>query len=291
VNFNTQYKDLISHKKTLRTGVRTLALDVLGSYYQVFGSDTDLQKPRIQFIYLHHVLADEITKFDLLIQHLSKKYTFISHSQAVLKLKAGTIDKPYISISFDDGFLNNLDAAAVLDRYNVKGCFFINPFSIGLKDYAKIERYCRSKLNLGPMEFMNWKEVDTLLKHEHEIGSHTYEHVNISSMTLNEVEDDFNKTFEILKEKTGSAPHFAYPYGKFGDFNLDALTLAKKAGFLSVSSAVRGCHISDGKPVNIDNILLRRDHIIADWKIEHSLYFLRKAAQNSTIRNNFNPYK
>ena len=63
-----------------------------------------LKKNRIQFLHLHNVFADEETAFRNFLQRLSQEHEFIGYSEAVERIRNGTINRPYLSLSFDDGF-------------------------------------------------------------------------------------------------------------------------------------------------------------------------------------------
>ena len=110
MNFFENYKEIKKLKPIgLRRNVRSFVLDGLTILDKVQGSDVVLNKPRVQFLYIHHVFKDEEQKLDALLKRLSQNHTFISYSDAVQKVLEGKIDKPYISISSDDGFKNNIN--------------------------------------------------------------------------------------------------------------------------------------------------------------------------------------
>lgn len=123
MEFITEYKTLLRRKpEPIRNKVRSLALDALNMGLGLTRNpERLLERPRIQFLYIHHVFKDEEQKLDLLLRELSRHHSFISHSEAVDRLVNGKVDKPYISISSDDGLKNNLNAAAFLDRYGARG--------------------------------------------------------------------------------------------------------------------------------------------------------------------------
>lgn len=235
--------------KNLRGFARDIALNGLSLKTKLPNSKIIFEKPRIQFLYIHHVFEDELKSFDKLLNALSKNHTFIGYSKAVNKILSGEIDKPYICISSDDGFKNNLEAVKILDKYGIQGCFFINPDTIGMKDFSKIKMFCKERLNFPPTEFMDWNDIDNLMKKGHEIGSHTIGHINISKTSIKEVEDNINESYEILSKRLGEVFHFAYPYGRFFHFNREAYNLVFKAGFISCASAERGCHIPPPLPL------------------------------------------
>lgn len=291
MNYTTDYKDIIKEKPfSFRSMAREIALTglVFGSKFQ--NVDKILKKPRVQFLYVHHVFDDERQNFELLIKELIKNYEFISYSDAVEKITSNSIDRPYISISSDDNFKNNLNAVEILNRYDIKACFFINPDTMGLKDAHTIRKFCKSRLNFPPTEFLDWNDVNSLMKNGHEIGSHTMGHINIADTEYTVVEENLNISREIIVAKCGKAEHFAYPYGRFFHFNLPSFQLVFDAGFKTCASAERGCHIND-QPIPHENLFLRRDHILCNWDLDHIKYFLLNNSRNAAVENNFAPYK
>jgi peptidoglycan/xylan/chitin deacetylase (PgdA/CDA1 family) len=273
----------------VRSYVRSLSLDVLRLKQELFYSNKIITKPRIQFLYFHHIFKDEAENFEKLVAYLSKHYTFISHSEAVDRLASDSIDKPYIAWSSDDGIENNMLAAEILNKYGASCCFYINPASIGLTDFSEIKKFCKSKLEMPPVAFLNWNQVENLQKQGNEIGNHTYKHDKVSDLTQNQFEDDFMKADEELVRRCGRIKHFAYTYGKYEDFTKEAFNFVYNMGYESCTTAVRGCHINGNGPLQRNQIFLRRDQIIADWKIAHIKYFLMENAKNTDFATNFLP--
>ena len=64
----------------------------------------------------------------------------------------------------DDGFKNNLDAAKILDRYEIKGCFFISPSSIGLKEFKSVKKFfeCKNIQIILPLTTRNVENIISL---------------------------------------------------------------------------------------------------------------------------------
>lgn len=290
MNFTKKYTEVKKVKpKNIRGYIRDAALTGLSLKTKMPSATEVFKKPRIQFLYIHHLFEDEVGKFDKLLKELSRYHTFITYSEAVEKILSNNIDRPYVSISSDDGFKNNLKAAEVLDRYNAKCCFFINPDTIGLKGFDEIKYFCKSQLNFPPVEFLDWKDVDHLLKNGHEIGSHTMGHINIAETGMSEVEDNLNKSYQMIQSKCGRADHFAFPYGRFFHFNKSSFDLVFKIGHKSCATAERGCHISDQK-IKPSDLFIRRDHVVCDWELNHILYFILENAKSADHQNNFAPY-
>ncbi len=289
--FVENYSEIKANSTTnMRSLLRATVLNALAWKEQIGGINHWLSKPRVQFLYIHHSFKDELENLNQLMKMLSKQHTFISYSEAVERVLENTIDKPYISISTDDGFKNNLPAAEVLNRYNAKACFFINPGLINVTDYNKIATHCKEKLHLPPIEFLNWDEVSQLQAQGHEIGAHTMFHDNMAKLTTEQLIDDLQACFRKINEHCGEVKHFAYPYGRFYHFNANARKAVFEIGFISCASAERGCHTVHFGDLKKEDLCIRRDHVILDWKQNHIFYFLANNVRKMNANTNLFPY-
>ncbi len=278
-----------SKKAQLRSFARNVALDIISLKERNVDFEEVFKTPRVHFLYIHHIFEDEETNFDQLLNLLSKQHTFLSHTDAINKVLSGNIDKPYISFSSDDGLKSNLKAAEILNNYGAKACFFVNPNSIGIDSVEKAAEFCKTRIDMPPVEFLKWKDLDTLLKQGHEIGAHTMNHEDVAKLTLNEFEDNLNQCKSILTASCGDIAHFAYTYGGFSNFTKDAYDMVFKTGYHSCSSGVRGAHISDGSTIKKNEFIPRRDHIIGGWKLNHIKHFMKKSIDGANVQNNFLP--
>ena len=284
------YKEIKALQHTgFRGMVRQAALDLL-ALREGWRAEQLPATPRIQFIYVHHVFRDEEKQLEQLLARLQKSFQFISYNEAVDRLLNNNIDKPYLTLSSDDGFRNNLRAAEIMKQFDAKACFFINPALIGETDIQKIARHCDERLHLPPVEFLNWQEVDSILSMGHEIGSHTMQHINIANTSEEGIEEDMFRSYAALKEHCGEVAHFAYPYGRFFHFSEFGRKACFHAGFSSCATAERGCHINGQRPLQKEELCIRRDHVVLDWDINHILYFLGRGARRAKFENNFFPY-
>ena len=277
----TQHSEINS--SSFRDTLRHSALSALATLYKITGQMPSLlNRNRIQFLYLHHVFEDEVSSFSELLQKLSIRNHFISYSEAVDRICNGNIDKPYITISFDDGLKSCLRAAKIMNRLGIKSCFFLCGSMLGETNYQKIAGFCLQRLQTPPMEFMSWDDVEMLLKQGHEIGSHTMTHPNLAQLSLQQIQDEITDSFDLLTEKTGAVKHFSWPLGRFFHFSPTAARITFETGFKSCASAERGCHVvqSSGQ----SSLCLRRDHTIAKWPVDHILYFM---ARNSRIASSY----
>ena len=133
MKYVTQYKEVLRSpffqrtvKENVRHSLRQIALDFLSFQNKLINLEKYLSKPRIQFLYVHHVFSDELEKFESLLTELMKYHEFISYSDAVEKIHLNQIDKPYIVVSTDDGFKNNYTIASkILQKKKLKAIFYI----------------------------------------------------------------------------------------------------------------------------------------------------------------------
>ena len=292
LKFADTYKSVQKAQRTsARSAIRHTALNNISRLFLKLNESRKLvETKRIQFLYIHHIFQDEEVPLQQLIEKLSKNHHFISYSDAVRKMEAGVIDKPYLCISSDDGFKNNLRAAEILRAYGISACFFICPAIIGEEDPDKISEFCRTRLNFPAVEFLNWVDVEKLQKLGHEIGGHTMNHVNIASTTPEHLPFEIGECYRQLQHHCGTSPHFAFPYGRFFHFNDIGKQEVFQAGFHTISSAERGCHISDSNQrINTRELMIRRDHIVLTWPWQHIEYFIAKNAKNASINSNYFP--
>lgn len=273
---------------SVRNHVRNLVLEFLS--LRISENDELFKKPRIQFLYIHHIFKDEEKSLIRLIETLGRNHRFISYSDALKKILTRQISEPAIVFSSDDGLKNNLSAARIFSSYNISACFFVNPSIIGESRNKMIEEFCRERLHFPPVEFMGWEEIHQLQQMGHEIGSHTMSHINVAQTPANQLKDEIYRSYLILNERCGGVHHFAYPYGRFFHFSEEGRRMVFDAGFESCCSAERGCHVNHSKSINREDLLIRRDHVILDWKLKHILYFLAVNANKAGDRNNLYPW-
>lgn len=272
-----------------RTIKRYLTLEFLSTFNSLT-SEKIIKKARIQFVFIHHTFKDEQTILENFLIELSNYFDFISYSEAVNKILNSEIDKPYLCISSDDGFKNNLDASTIFENFGIKACFFINPEIIGVTDYNKVVQYCKKKHNQKPIEFLNWNDIETLLKSGHEIGSHSMRHDNLALLKDDNLLSDLQESFDILKSKCGVVKHFAFPYGRFHQFNEFGRKAVFDIGYTSCASAENGCHINPNEKIPKENLLIRRNQLLFNLKFKHNLNYLIQNSKRAAFENNLYPY-
>lgn len=267
----SKYKQVCS--ANFRSIFRHVILSTLATSYKVTGQMSSLlSRNRIQFLYLHHVFEDEENSFRKLLVTLNSKHCFISYSEAVDRIWDGNINRQYVVISFDDGSKNWLRAAQIMNEFGIKACFFP---CISMVGETKKQRV-----------LLSWEDIEFLLKKGHEIGGHTVHHPNLAQLSLQQIQDEIMGCFELLTQRIGDVKHFSWPFGRFSHFSPTAAKIVFEAGFKSCASAERGCHVAQSERLSL---CIRRDHIIANWPINHILYFMARNCQTASRHSNLWP--
>jgi peptidoglycan/xylan/chitin deacetylase (PgdA/CDA1 family) len=262
-------------KKGIRGNLRHAALDFFSIYDRMSGSfDESFKIPRVQFLYIHHLFNDEENNFRQLLEFLLRDHVFITYSEGIRRVLENDIDKPYIVFSSDDGFKNNLTFASILKEYGASGCFFVCPSIVGETDFEKVKKFCSERLNFPPVEFMDWDDIDQLASDGHEIGGHTMSHVDLGGTGIQHYNFEIAECFTVLHRKFSKDLHFAFPYGRMENFNIDAHQYVMNVGFKSVATAIRGCYFPDYMKDGSGLVMFNRDHMILKWPLGHIKHFL-----------------
>lgn len=275
---------------SLKYEVRSGILSALSPLMKTL-SCTYRDRPRVQFVYAHHVLKDEVCKFRKIIEWLNEKFNIVSYSKAVRRVLEGPIDEPILSLSFDDGLKNCMQVGHILAEYGISACFFVCPGVVGTEDMETLEAFA-DRLSLPRSPVLSWQEIDELQSLGHEIGGHTFTHRNLAGLSEAEVEKEVHKTFEALNAHTSSQIHFAWPYGRFNEINEFSIRTIFQAGFVSCASATRGCHVNVHEGQR-KGLCIRRDHFFAGRPIRDIQVFLALNAllpfrQRNRWPNNWN---
>lgn len=270
-----------------RDHARGIALSGLATLAEMRGVvDSALARPRIQFVYLHHVFADEEAGFRSLLRELAVHHAFIGHGEAIGRIRDGRIDRPYVSVSLDDGFADNERAARILEEFDARGCFFVCPGVVGERDPRRLAEFCAKRLQFPTATpFLGWGQLERLVEQGHEIGGHTMTHPDLGDTAADEAASEIRQSYETLVEKLGKVRHFAWPRGRWANMTVGARDAVFAAGYETCSSAVRGAHVAPATGP-LANLCLRRDHVLATWPLSHVRYLLMRNAVAASAATN-----
>jgi peptidoglycan/xylan/chitin deacetylase (PgdA/CDA1 family) len=106
-------------------------------------------------------------------------------------------DKPMVSITFDDGWQSVHDRALpLLAEHGFRSTHYVNPSSIETPN------------------FMTAAEVRQMHEAGHEIAAHSYEHVDLTSIGADRLDEEMRKSEEALAAAGLGTDNLAPPYGR-----------------------------------------------------------------------------
>jgi peptidoglycan/xylan/chitin deacetylase (PgdA/CDA1 family) len=130
-----------------------------------------------------------------------------------------------ISLSFDDGWKNQYTRAIpILDKYNLKGTFYI---ITTMPDYMLREGEGR----------MSTEDIKKLASSGHEIGAHSQTHPHLQFSLPNKIKTEVQGSKKDLENLGLSIKTFCYPYGR-RNWLVDKIV--GKSGFLGARLAQGG---------------------------------------------------
>lgn len=239
--------------------------------------DDGLSRARVALPYFHAVPHDREWALRELLLRLHETHTFIGYSEAMERIRRGDIDRPYVAFSFDDGFASNLRAARILEEFGASACFFVPAGFVGTSSVAEARDFYGFSQGVDEPA-MSWADLETLVAAGHEIGNHTANHRVLSWIPEAELEDEIGSGAETLRSRLGDVRHFAWPRGTFDHFSEAAARMVFRTGHESCASAVRGAHVAAAGEVR-EELCVRRDHLMVEWPVRHSLHFLARSGR------------
>jgi peptidoglycan/xylan/chitin deacetylase (PgdA/CDA1 family) len=169
---------------------------------------------RFPVLMYHNISPNENESIDLTIsvhrfeEQLSylKEKNYVSVFASEL-LDASKLPHKFVVITFDDVTENQLlYAVPLLKKYNCKATFFIPFHYVGKTD----------EWNVGAEKIMTIEQLKSLDYQQIELGHHSYAHQKYSKLTKDQVQDDFDKSFQFIRQNELNVfPSLAYPYGNF----------------------------------------------------------------------------
>lgn len=106
-------------------------------------------------------------------------------------------DAPMVSITFDDGWQSVYDRALpLLDQHGFRSTQYVNAGSLETPD------------------FMTGAEVRRLHEAGHEIAAHSYDHVDLTSIGADRLDDELRRSKEALEAAGLVTNDLAVPYGR-----------------------------------------------------------------------------
>ncbi|MBX3330263.1 MAG: polysaccharide deacetylase family protein [Nitrospira sp.] len=168
--------------------------------------------------------------FEELLDVLAREYRIVPLARVLemMTTKSKPIPARTMSITFDDGYLDNFAVAApILRQRNIPATFFVSSGYVGtMRKFP----WDVSKSVSHPL--MTWDQVRQLAAEGFEIGAHSVNHLNLGVCSPDVAEKEIIGSKRHIEDQLGAAiSGFAYPFGWKQSMNEVASLIVREAGF------------------------------------------------------------
>ncbi|OVE77431.1 hypothetical protein BVX98_02720 [bacterium F11] len=173
--------------------------------------------------------------------------------------------KPMV-ITFDDGYANNYtEAYPILRDFGFRAVIFVVAQTVGWDNH-----WHNPKTEVR-IPMISWAQLKELQKAGWEIGSHTMNHPNLTTLNLDKVRIEVEKSRRIIGEFLDEIPMtFAYSYGK-GEDDPDIREIVKSTGYrlaVGVHSGKWPIEKFKTNPYQLPRVFVRGDENMVDFHLQ-----------------------
>lgn len=232
-------------KKRLKQTIKKIHLFSIAKRFYYFSKNLERKSynyyfPTAKILLYHRIATSNNDPYQLCvspenfrkqIKHLKENFRVIPLVQLVQEIKAKKIKNNSVVITFDDGYIDNLDnALPILEEFKIPATIFLTAGHIVKNEPFFWDEGIDAGDRGRPMapEEVKGLSMSNLI----EIGSHTINHPKLSKLDQSEQFEEVLGGKQII-EKIIDIPllSFAYPFGDKKSFNKKTVELVKKAGF------------------------------------------------------------
>lgn len=189
--------------------------------------------------------------FEIFCRFFRRHFDVIPLGELVGRLEARRPLAGCLSITFDDGYVDNYECAApVLRDLGLPATFFVVSQFIGTRAVAWWDAELAS-----PPAWMSWEQVRELHAAGFEIGAHTRTHADLGAVVGDTARKEIAGGREELEARLGAPVDlFAYPYGRPNAMAEENRFLVREAGFRCCVSCHGGLATSRTDPFRLPRI-------------------------------------
>ena len=204
--------------------------------------------------------ADGLTlgaaSFEAFCDFFTRYFTVVPLSEQVEGCHRGKAMGGTLSMTFDDGYVDNFEVAApILKRRRLPASFLISSAFIGTDYMAPWDKGLRD-----PPKWMTWEQLRELSRQGFELGSHTHKHINLATTDPEAVRADIMASKETLERQLERpARLFAYPFGGRDSISEYSRRIVRDAGFDCCAGCFGGVNYGISDPYYLNRIG------IAEW--------------------------
>lgn len=123
---------------------------------------------------------------------------------------AGGASARGIGLTFDDGYESvHTEALPEMIARRATGTVFVVVGSVGASNAWDV------RLSLHPARHLAWTQLEDLVSHGFEVGSHTMSHRDLTRLSQQDLTEELGKSKLVLEDRLGiEVVSIAYPFGK-----------------------------------------------------------------------------
>lgn len=184
-------------------------------------------------------------------EYKQKGFRFVSIDEVSEILEKGRVDKPFVCITFDDGYRDNYtDALPILKKEQVPFMVYVTTGFVDNKQ--SMWWYPNERLGLSRDELLNL-DAEPLCT----IGVHTITHAKLENLSVQEQRVEIKQSKQDLESLLGHpVDHFSYPHGSY---NEDTVGIIEESGFRTALMAWGGVIRRDDNPMLLHRIILKQE--------------------------------
>ena len=195
-----------------------------------------------------NAISCTLSQFEDYLSFFSRFFRVVSLGELLERLRAGEDVSRHLVITFDDGYKDNHDLAAVaLEEHGLPACFFVTTNFIGSTHVPWWDKQAAIE-----SRWMGWDEIRSLSHHGFEIGAHTMNHVDLATVTKDDATAEILGSKRRLEEELGhEVKFFSYSYGGVHQMTQESLSMVREGGFECCVSAFGGVVAFPADPYNL----------------------------------------
>lgn len=249
--------------------------------------------PGVRILMYHRVTEsrefDQLTvtpgRFAEQMSILAAAGNVVSLKEAVESLQKGAaVAKNSVVITFDDGYLDNLEQALpILERYQLPASIFVTTdFAAHTSSHPRYSDEGGSRLHL------DWAQLRELVSHPLiTLGSHTVSHPYLQSVDDSQSREEITESASILEKELGiPMDYFCYPSGDYGARELNTIRDSAYQAAVTVAPGVNRhtqslLELNRSEVTDKDSKLMFRCKLIGAFDILHAVLHMRRKWQFS----------
>lgn len=229
----------------MKPGLRRSTKHIIGRLAGMTGLYSRRFRSQMTVVAFHRVTdaidSDGLTcspaTFEGFCKFFAKHFRVMPLAQQVDACNRGDDLGGTLSITFDDGYADNLEVAApILQRLQLSATFFITTGFVGSRFVAPWDTHLKASAN-----WMTWDQVRSLREKGFDIGNHTDTHIDMGVAEPSVIRAELARSKAKLRQELEMDPRlFAYPFGGRQHITDQSRELVRDAGFSCCLSCCGG---------------------------------------------------